>query len=52
FLLLAAAVWLLCGFGMAILLGARGFVTPSGVWLLTLGPTGLMAAVGAFFVVS
>ena len=51
-LLLGAAVWLVVGFGIAILLAARGFVTPSGIWLLTLGPTGLMAAAGAFFIVS
>lgn len=51
-LLLAASTWLLVGFGLAILLAARGFVTPSGIWLLTMGPTGLLAAAGAFFVVS
>lgn len=51
-LLLASAVWLMVGFGVAILLAARGFVTPSGIWLLTLGPTGLLAAAGAFFIVS
>lgn len=51
-LLLGAAIWLVVGFGVAILLAARGFVTPSGIWLLTLGPAGLMAAAGVFFVVS
>lgn len=51
-LLLGAALWLLVGFGVAILLAARGFVTPSGIWLMTLGPTGLMAAAGGFFIVS
>jgi hypothetical protein len=48
-LLLAAAVWLLVGFGIAILLAARGFVTPSGIWLLTVAPTGLLTASGVFF---
>lgn len=51
-LLLGGATWLLVGFGIAILLAARGFVTPSGIWLMTVGPTGLMAAAGAFFMVS
>ncbi|MEM7415245.1 MAG: hypothetical protein AAF389_07100 [Gemmatimonadota bacterium] len=51
-LLLAAALWLLFGFGVAILLAAREFVTPSGIWLITMGPTGLMTVVGAFFIVA
>lgn len=50
--LLGAWLWLLVGFGLAILLAARGFVTPSGIWLVTLGPTGAMALVGAFFITS
>ena len=51
-LLLGAAVWMIVGFGIAILLAARGFVTPSGIWLMTMGPTGLMAAVGAGFIIT
>lgn len=51
-LLLAAALWLLFGFGAAILLAAREFVTPSGIWLITMGPTGLMTVVGAFFIIT
>jgi len=51
-LLLGAAVWLLLGFGLAILLAARGFVTPSGIWLLTLGPTLLMAVLGGILIVA
>ncbi len=45
-LVLAAALWFVVGFGIAIMLAARGFVTPSGIWLLTLGPTGFMLIVG------
>lgn len=51
-LLLGAAVWLLVGFGLAILLAARGFVTPSGIWLITIGPAAITGTAGAFFVVS
>jgi hypothetical protein len=51
-LLLGGTLWLLLGFGLAILLAARGFVTPSGIWLLTMGPTVLLTALGAFFVVT
>jgi hypothetical protein len=51
-LLLASALWLVVGFGIAILLAARGFVTPSGIWLMTMGPTGLMAVAGAFFIIT
>ena len=51
-LLLGAAIWLVVGFGVAILLAARGFVTPSGIWLMTIGPTAVMAAVGALFIIS
>lgn len=51
-LLLAAAVWLAVGFGVAILLAARGFVTPSGIWLMTVAPTALMAAAGALSIIS
>lgn len=50
-LLLAAAVWLLAGFGVAILLAARSFVTPSGIWLVTIAPTAVLTAVGAFFII-
>lgn len=51
-LLLMGALWLLFGFGIAILLAARGFVTPSGIWLMTVGPSGLMTVVGAFFIIT
>lgn len=44
--LLAAALWLAVGFGIAVLLAARGFLTPSGVLLLVLGPTALLLAGG------
>ena len=47
-LLLAAADWLLVGFGLVIFLAARGFVTPSGIWLLTVAPTVVLLALGAF----
>ena len=43
-LLLAAALWLVAGFGISILLASRGFLTPPAVWLLTIGPTGVMLA--------
>jgi hypothetical protein len=45
-LVLAGALWLLVGFGLAIMLAARGFVTPSGIWLLTLGPTLVLGGIG------
>ena len=48
-LLLAASVWLLVGFGVAILLAARGFVTPSGIWLVAVAPSFVLAVLGAFF---
>ena len=50
-LMLLAAMWLVLGFGLAILLAARGFVTPSGIWLLALGPAGAMAVAGAFLLI-
>ena len=50
-LVLAGALWLLVGFGLAVLLAARGFVTPSGIWLLTLGPSVVAAAVGIVLLV-
>lgn len=43
---LAAALWLSVGFGIAVLLAARGFVTPSGSLLLTLGPSALLLLLG------
>ena len=45
-LVLAAALWFVVGFGFAVMLAARGFLTPSGIWLMTVGPTGFMLAVG------
>ena len=50
-LVLLGALWLTVGFGLAVLLAARGFVTPSGIWLLTLGPTVGVAGVGAAMLV-
>ena len=44
--LLAAALWLAVGFGLSVLLAARGFLTPSGVLLMTLGPMGLLLLLG------
>ena len=51
-LLLSASIWLVLGFGLSILLAARGFVTPSGIWLMTVAPTSVMAAAGAFFLIA
>ncbi len=48
-LLLTAALWLAVGFGVAVLLAARGFVTPSGIWLMTVAPTAMLLAAGCFF---
>jgi hypothetical protein len=45
-LVLLGALWLIVGFGLTVLLAARGFVTPSGIWLVTLAPTVVAAAVG------
>ena len=45
-LLLMGALWLVVGFGLAILLAARGFTTPSGIWLATLGPSALATVAG------
>jgi hypothetical protein len=50
-LVLAGALWLVVGFGLSIVLAARGFVTPSGIWLMTWGPTGLMTIVGLVLLV-
>ncbi len=50
-LLLAAALWLSVGFGLAVVLAARGFVTPSGIWLLTLAPTLIAAVLGLVMLV-
>lgn len=48
--ILAAGVWFAVGFGLAVLLASRGFVTPSGVWLMTLGPTVLLLGGGMVLV--
>lgn len=45
-LVLSSALWLAVGFGLAVMAAARGFVTPSGIWLMTLGPTVLLLASG------
>jgi hypothetical protein len=44
--LLAAALWLAVGFGLSVILAARGFLTPAGVLLMTLGPVGLLVLLG------
>lgn len=44
--LMSAAIWTAVGFGLAVLLAARGFLTPSGIWLMTLGPSGLLLGAG------
>jgi hypothetical protein len=46
-LLLGASLWLSLGFGLSIVLAARGFLDPTGVWVLTLAPSAAAAAVGA-----
>lgn len=43
---LSGALWLAVGFGLSVILAARGFVTPSGIWLITMGPTALLTAAG------
>jgi hypothetical protein len=45
-LLLAGAVWLVVGFGLVVILAARGFTTPSGIWLATVGPSVLASLAG------
>lgn len=45
-LTLASALWLAFGFGLGVFLASRGFVTPPGVLLLTLGPTAVLLAMG------
>ena len=45
-LVLAATLWFVVGFGLAVMLAARGFLTPSGIWIMTVGPTGFMLAIG------
>jgi hypothetical protein len=45
-LVLSGALWLVVGFSLAVILAARGFVTPSGIWLMTVGPTALLTLVG------
>ena len=44
--LLSAPLWLAVGFGIAVLLAARGFVTPFGVFLMTLGPSVILLVSG------
>ncbi len=45
-LVLGAALWLVVGFGLAVILAARGFVTPSGIWLVTTGPSAALTLAG------
>lgn len=51
-LLVLGALWLVVGFGLAILLAARGFVTPSGIWLLALAPTMVLVLLASFFLIT
>lgn len=44
--MLAAALWFVVGFGLAVMFAAQGFLTPSGIWLMTVGLTGFMLAIG------
>jgi len=44
--LLGGALYMAAGFSLSVLLAARGFVTPSGIWLMTLGPTAVMLFLG------
>ncbi len=46
-LLLMASVWLSLGFGLSVVLAARGFLGPTGVWLLTLVPAALTGSAAA-----
>lgn len=50
-LLLLAAIWLVMSFGLSILLAARGFITPSGIWLLSLAPATVMTVISTFFLI-
>lgn len=51
-LLLAAALWMALGFGLGVFLASRGFVTPSGVLLLTLAPSAFLLLWGLALVVA
>jgi hypothetical protein len=44
--ILAAAFWLSAGFGLAVLLAARGLLTPTGILAVALAPTLLSAVAG------
>jgi hypothetical protein len=40
-LVLSAAIWLTVGWALALLLASRGFLSPTGVWILAMGPAAL-----------
>ncbi len=50
-LVLAAALWFVVGFGIAIMLAARGFVTPSGIWPMAVGPSAFMFVAGQIILI-
>jgi hypothetical protein len=46
-LVLSAAIWLTVGWALALLLASRGFLGPTGVWILAMGPAALSLGGGA-----
>ena len=45
-LILIAGLWVSFGFALSVLFAARGFLTPSGTWLLTFGPAVVLLVLG------
>jgi hypothetical protein len=45
-LFLSAAMWIPVGWVLSLFLASRGFLSPTGVWVLTMGPTALNLAAG------
>ena len=43
---LIAALWIPLGFTLVIMMGARGWIGPSGAWLFTITPAALLLLVG------
>ncbi|MGW8268707.1 MAG: hypothetical protein ACWGSQ_20245, partial [Longimicrobiales bacterium] len=46
-LVLSAAIWLTVGWALALLLATRGFLSPTGVWILAMGPAAVTLGGGA-----
>lgn len=46
-LVLSAAIWLTVGWALAVLLASRGFLGPTGIWILAMGPAALTLGGGA-----